>query len=95
MGRTASEKISVATNVWLVMAGNHDVSLKAKAKLMLYRTARYDSSKEGFSELINLLLRLITDRKDTPGVMGQCLPRVHIYVGVCYLVVGSPYPGCA
>jgi hypothetical protein len=55
VGRTASEKISVATNVWLIMAGNHYDSLKAKAKLMLLRIIRSDNSKEGFSELINVL----------------------------------------
>lgn len=34
VGRTASENVSVATNAWLSMAGNHGVSLNAKAKLM-------------------------------------------------------------
>jgi len=36
----------------------------------------------------------VTDRKVTPGVMGQYLAGVRIYPSVCYFVVGFPYPGC-
>jgi len=37
----------------------------------------------------------ITDREVTSGIMGQYAMRVQIDLHACYLVVGSPYPGCA
>ena len=35
------------------------------------------------------------DRKVTPGVTELSRPRVHIDGAVCYIDVGSSYPGCA
>ena len=36
-----------------------------------------------------------TDRKVTPGITELSRSRVHIDSAVCYIVVGSSYPGCA
>ena len=35
------------------------------------------------------------DRKVTPGITGLSRPRVHIDGAVCYIDVGSSYPGRA
>ena len=35
------------------------------------------------------------DRKVTPGITELSRPRVHIDGAVCYIDVGSSYPGCA
>ena len=40
-------------------------------------------------------MRARDDRKVTPGVTEPSHPRVHIDGAVCYIDVGSSYPGCA
>ena len=35
------------------------------------------------------------DQKVTPGITELSRPRVHIDGAVCYIDVGSSYPGCA
>ena len=40
-------------------------------------------------------MRVRDGRKVTPGIIELSLPRVHIDGAVCYIVVGSSYPGCA
>ena len=41
------------------------------------------------------LVRPCIDRKVTTGITELSLPRVHIDGAVCYIDVGSSYPGCA
>lgn len=40
-------------------------------------------------------MELWDDRKVTPGVTESSRPRVDIDGEVCYIDVGSSYPGCA
>jgi len=53
-----------------------------------------EERKLGLANQYILSLKYIAARKVTSGVMGQFLARVHIDLGVCYIVVGSAYPGC-
>ncbi len=42
-----------------------------------------------------LLMRVKDNRKVTPGITELSHPRVRIDGAVCYIAVGSSYPGCA
>ena len=40
-------------------------------------------------------MRVKDNGKVTPGITELSRPRVHIDGAVCYIAVGSSYPGCA
>ena len=75
------------------MVGNHEVSVKAQARLTVSLTRR-TGAKAGVSDPVVSSGRAIANRiKGTPGITGLSPPRAHIDGEVWHLDVGSSHPG--
>src|SRR5690625_3045045 len=75
------------------MVGNHEVSVKAQARLTA-RLTRRAGTKVGLSDPAILYGRVVAQRiKGTPGITGCYRARAHIDGGVWHLDVGSSHPG--
>ena len=92
-GAVSSQRVTEEHEGVLIMVGNHEVSVKAQARLTARLTSRA-GTKVGLSDPVVLYGRAIAQRiKGTPGITGLYPPRVHIDGGVWHLDVGSSHPG--
>jgi hypothetical protein len=92
-GAVSSQRVTEEHEGVLIMVGNHEVSVKAQARLTASLTRRA-GTKVGLSDPVVLNGRAIAQRiKGTPGITGLSRPRVHIDGGVWHLDVGSSHPG--
>src|SRR5210317_1166829 len=92
-GAVSSQRVTEEHEGALIMVGNHEVSVKAQARLTASLTRRA-GTKVGLSDPAILYGRVVAQRiKGTPGITGLSPPRVHIDGEVWHLDVGSSHPG--
>ena len=92
-GAVSSQSVTEEHEGALIMVGNHEVSVKAQARLTASLTRRA-GTKVGLSDPAVLNGRAVAQRiKGTPGITGLSPPRVHIDGAVWHLDVGSSHPG--
>ena len=92
-GAVSSQRVTEEHEGALIMVGNHEVSVKAQARLTASLTRRA-GTKVGLSDPAVLNGRAVAQRiKGTPGITGLSRPRVHIDGAVWHLDVGSSHPG--
>ena len=69
-GAVSSQRVTEEHEGWLIMVGNHEVSVMAQASLTARRTRRA-GTKVGHSDPVVLYGRAIAQRiKGTPGITG-------------------------
>ena len=92
-GAVSSQRVTEEHEGALIMVGNHEVSVKAQARLTARQTRRA-GTKVGLSDPVVLYGRAIAQRiKGTPGITGLSHPSVHSGDAVWHLDVGSSHPG--
>ena len=92
-GAVSSQRVTEEHEGALIMVGNHEVSVKAQARLTASLTRRA-GTKVGLSDPAVPNGRAVAQRiKGTPGITGLSPPRVHIDGEVWHLDVGSSHPG--
>ena len=92
-GAVSSQRVTEEHEGALIMVGNHEVSVKAQARLTASLTRRA-GTKVGLSDPVVLNGRAIAQRiKGTPGITGLSHPSVHSGDAVWHLDVGSSHPG--
>ena len=81
-GAVSSQRVTEEHEGSLIMVGNHEVSVKAQARLTASLTRRA-GTKVCLSDPVVLYGMAIAQRiKGTPGITGLYRPRVHIDGGV-------------
>ena len=92
-GAVSSQRVTEEHEGALIMVGNHEVSVKAQARLTASLTRRA-GTKVGLSDPVIPNGRVIAHQiKGTPGITGLSLPSVHSGGAVWHLDVGSSHPG--
>ena len=92
-GAVSSQSVTEEHEGALIMVGNHEVSVKAQARLTVSLTRR-TGTKVGLSDPVIPYGRVIAHQiKGTPGITGLSLPSVHSGEAVWHLDVGSSHPG--
>ena len=92
-GAVSSQSVTEEHEGALIMVGNHEVSVKAQARLTVSLTRR-TGTKVGLSDPVIPYGRVIAHQiKGTPGITGLSLPSVHSGGAVWHLDVGSSHPG--